>query len=76
MDEVEASLAKMFGELDDKENQKPNHQDHAAPEVTKTEAEVRESAGRSPHSDNIQEIMDMEDITPLYSSPEGQCHRS
>lgn len=68
------TLAKMFGELDDKENLRPNHQECAAPEVTKAEAEVKESvvtAGRSPHADNIQEIMEMEDITPLYSSPEG-----
>ncbi|XP_045136496.1 LOW QUALITY PROTEIN: telomere-associated protein RIF1-like [Portunus trituberculatus] len=72
-DEVEVSLAKMFGELDDKENLRPNHQECAAPEVSKAETEVKESvviAGRSPHADNIQEIMEMEDITPLYSSPE------
>ncbi|XP_063841332.1 telomere-associated protein RIF1-like isoform X1 [Scylla paramamosain] len=72
-DQVEVSLAKMFGELDDKENLRPNHQECAAPEVTKAEAEVKESvasAGRSSHADNIQEIMEMEDITPLYSSPE------
>lgn len=67
----------MFGELNDKENQRPNHQECATPEVTKTGTEVKESvavAGRSPHTDNIQEIMEMEDITPLYSSPEGKWH--
>lgn len=70
VDDVEVNLAKMFGELDDKENLRPNQQDSTVPEATKSEAEVRESAARGSHSDNIQEIMDMEDITPLYSSPE------
>ncbi|XP_050726036.1 telomere-associated protein RIF1-like isoform X35 [Eriocheir sinensis] len=66
-DDVEQTLAKMFGELDrdDKENRRPNQQDCVADPVVMTEVEVRESSGRASHSDNIQEIMEMEDITPL-----------
>lgn len=72
MDEVEHSLAKMFGELerDDKENLRPNQQECVPEPLVEAEAEVLEP-GRASHSDNIQEIMEMEDITPLDSSADG-----
>lgn len=67
----------MFGELDrdDKENRRPNQQDCVADPVVMAEAEVRESSGRASHPDNIQEIMEMEDITPLDATVDGKGSR-
>ncbi len=62
----------MFGELDrdDKENRQPNLQDRVVD--LEADVEVLENAGRSSHTDDIQEIMEMEDIKPLDTAVDGK----
>lgn len=82
MDEVEAQLCEIFGEVEEKENLLPNSQlpvqdaqGSADEEIDVENIQEEGIKGRSIGNDNRTVVVDMlgldDDITPLDSSPEG-----